>query len=301
MHHARLTLLTLLAPAAFIVACGSSSSSTGTGGGGSDTTSTSGSTSSSSSSSGTGGASTTSSSSSSSTGAGGSGGGSTGNYACIGSVVWKTPSTPTISVPLQLADVQTNAGVSGADVKACGKADATCASPLTTGKSDTMGNLTLTLDAGTTGFDGYFDIKQSSYVPTLLYFGHPLFDDTAELGPLVSTASFGLLGTLLGVQPDPARGHMTLLALDCDGHTADGVTFAVSAGDAKTKTFYVEGSLPSSTATETDGSGGAIVVNVPAGMVTITATIASSKKQIGKADVLVRAGSITAKGVEPTP
>jgi len=54
--------------------------------------------------------------------------------------------------------------------------------------------------------------------------------------------------------------------------------------------WYLKNSLPSTTATETDsvGSGGA--VNVPAGAVTVTATLVATKRTIGAISAVITAG-----------
>ena len=69
----------------------------------------------------------------------------------------------------------------------------------------------------------------------------------------------------------------------------------------KTARYYFEDGLPSivSTATSETGLGG--FVNVPAGVVSVKARLASTGRVIGSRKVIVRAGTLTGFYFPPTP
>ena len=82
----------------------------------------------------------------------------------------------------------------------------------------------------------------------------------------------------------------------CGSHwyvTVPGVKFTVGQPASNEKVVYLETNLPSSSATETDNAGSAIVFNVPPGTVSITATIGATGETIRTVSALARTGWAT--------
>ena len=88
--------------------------------------------------------------------------------------------------------------------------------------------------------------------------------------------------------------------MDCEGLPAQGVSLKLDTVSPDTVPYYMNGSLPSSTMSETGAEGEAGFINVPPGFVTITST----KSGVGKVSaltVLVREGYITFVPLSPSP
>jgi hypothetical protein len=146
-------------------------------------------------------------------------------------------------------------------------------------------------------FAGMFEVQRSDLIPMNYYPGQMLAGEAAQVGSvsMMNGQSASLIGQELGVPldlgPDSGSGMIFLGVYDCNDHRAAGVTFGISNGGAKTIVFYLQNGFPSTTASTTDSKlGGGGVVNVPAGTSTLTATL--NGRNIGTANVVVRAGTI---------
>jgi hypothetical protein len=273
-------------------------------GGGSTGSTTTGSTTTTSTTTGTGGA----GGSTTTTGTGGSGTGGaapTGDWSCVGKVAWPAPETPTAKVNLSFKKLVGNGALAGLSVKVCGKADAMCSAPLAMGMTDAMGAIELSIDTSPTGFDGYLDVSGESVVPSLIYYLPPIIADIAPGSlevPLVTKDSLPLItGLAGGITLDPARGQLLALAYDCAEANAEGVKIAVSSADAGTTQAYLQGQALSTSATQTDESGGSVLFNLPAGPADVSVTLAGEGTLTAKSGVIVRAGAFTYATMPPTP
>lgn len=229
------------------------------------------------------------------------------NFACLGSVVWPAPTTPSYALELTLTELQSGAKIAGATVKVCKLDDAACAAPLSETTSDAEGVANVTAPSAKEGVAAYFEVSGASIMTTLF---HVRYQDpatslaTGKLAPIVvGKSTFEGLTALAGVTPDASRGHVTFLAMDCAQFTAPGVSASVAAADASSTTAYIQpDGLPSTSATTTSTTGFAAVVNVPPGATTVRGTVAATKRDLGApAPVVVRAGAITSINLVPSP
>jgi hypothetical protein len=189
-----------------------------------------------------------------------------------------------------------------ATIAACGPTDINCATPSTSGTTDATGHVTLTLPTAGAGFVGYFQLSDPSLTPTLLYISNPpIVDDGATEAPFVfTTQDFTALASQTSVTIDAARGAVFVMASDCAGATAQGVSFTVSNADTSSKTFYVLKGTATTSATSTDPLGVGGVLNVPvSGGVTVRATVMATGATVGSAQVMVRAGTVTVVKLGP--
>jgi len=188
--------------------------------------------------------------------------------------------------------------VSGIALEGCDTLDPSCSEALTPVEvSDDAGQATLTVPGS---FNGFFEFTGTGYLPSKLYTGQLLADASAFAPPvaIIGTEQVALLASAVGVpmelNPEAGVGHAFFQVYDCFDRHAAGVAFtlAIDAGP-QTVQWYLKNSLPSTTATETDsvGSGGA--VNVPAGAVTVTATLVATKRTIGAISAVITAGGTT--------
>jgi hypothetical protein len=97
------------------------------------------------------------------------------------------------------------------------------------------------------------------------------------------------------------RGHVLLIAYDCLRRPAQGVRLVSSDADQQSSSFYVLKRIPSLTATETDSSGRAGFINLPAGSVSLASEIAANGRRIAAVSILVRPGAITYLSLVPSP
>jgi hypothetical protein len=231
-------------------------------------------------------------------------GGPTLDWSCVGSVVVPTPTETSVEFTGTAIDYMTSAPLSGATVKVCEATDLACATPLDTATTDAAGQATVTVPFGTTGFAGYFDVQQTGYLPMLRWIYPPMTAlpvVDARVVLVMDTATVGMLAAVLGATADPARGHLVVSALDCANARAAGVEAEVDTADGSTTSFYIAGSLPSATATETDGTGTAGWLNLPTGPAVITLRRADTGATVAQATVGIRAGAASAIVLSPTP
>ncbi len=226
------------------------------------------------------------------------------NWSCIGNVSWPQSTTPgaPIDYKTKFLGYSLAGPIAGLTVRACNKASGDCAGAVPTGTTGSDGFVTLHL--GSNAFDGYLFLTGSGVYPALVYrqphvvqsVNEDEFFFRAETVP--SAADVSTLLQLIGATVDSARAVLILSMLDCDGYTAPGVTFASSAADGSTVGFYTASGVPAtaSVVTDVDGSGG--FVNVPPGLVTVTASVASIGV-VGRATVWARPGSQTLADLVP--
>lgn len=188
----------------------------------------------------------------------------------------------------------------GLAIGVCPPLDFECKQPSDTGTTAPDGRATVNLPMTTTGFDGYLQISNPNAMPGVLAFARrPV--EASQLGVRWPTAgAFNAMSLIVGVAPDPSRGHIGGNARDCAFMNAAGVTFSVNTLDADTTPFYFQGSTPDKTATQTDSAtaiGG--FANLPPGLAEVEYHLAKTGQKIGKVTVQVRAGHLTFLQFEP--
>jgi hypothetical protein len=88
---------------------------------------------------------------------------------------------------------------------------------------------------------------------------------------LFSTGTVQLLGSLVGMTADPTKAQLGLIAFSSATENLAGATFTVTPmGGAGP--YYIANGVPSTTATATDSSGTAFIINAPPGTYEVSAT-----------------------------
>jgi len=237
-------------------------------------------------------------------------------WACLDApFVWPKPQVlGTITFALTVVDLQTERPFANATVKACAKLDTMCLSPIKESTTDAEGLVSLTVPAGSVGFDGYVEItggnNGTSPIYSAMWYPVPPIISDGWRGRLqfISAEDLPLFAIFTGVDIDPTRGHFAANATDCNFSAAGDVSFVADAQennpeDKTIKRFYFVGGVPSISATRTDPTTSiAGFVNLPARAALITATsIQAGNKQVGQLQFNIRAGWFTTSTFPPVP
>ncbi|MCC6647809.1 MAG: hypothetical protein IT374_19860 [Polyangiaceae bacterium] len=225
--------------------------------------------------------------------------------ACNGHVAWPRvlPGTTSVHVVLAVSGAANNKPVPGAEVRACGKVDVGCASPLAPpATTDARGvaefDLSVTEVVG--GFNGLFKITAAGYTPTLGFYNPPVASSmTLPPMPILRDIEFAAATAALGVSADPKRGHLIAILQDCELSYVSGATITISSADAGSTVGYFQAGFPTKDATATDGAGIAGGFNLPTGLVTVNAAL--DGKPIGSGQAFIEAQTITQVAVVPSP
>jgi hypothetical protein len=211
-----------------------------------------------------------------------------------------------VEVRLPAVDLVDQTELSALPAKLCRKLDLSCDAPVRELVSDEDGVFSLTLDAA---FDGYLQLEGPTVVPTL-YFFSPALNVVGRL-PTLTLMKPAMLESLMAEMDatlSTERGVAILTAQNCMGSFSAGVAYDTADADPETIEFYATDGLPSLRATRTDTSGFGGFLNLPAGPVSVTGTLAESSLPLASVSVLIRSGFITyghivpgASPVSPTP
>jgi hypothetical protein len=190
----------------------------------------------------------------------------------------------------------------GVTVAACSPLDSVCSSP-TAGPvpSDDAGVARLVVPGS---FGGFYSLTRSDSVPSLLYPGR-LVEGESNVGlptSLVSRSSYTALQQTLGIasnlDTDAGPGLVAVTQYDCNEVRAAGAVFAATPVAART--LYGANGLPSTSATQTSSDGSGLLIDVPAGSVSIASSLAGPNgRPLVDVNVLVRSGSITLVKLRP--
>jgi len=189
--------------------------------------------------------------------------------------------------------------ISMVHIVACAKLDLTCANPVADATTDRAGQLKITVPAT---FAGYLQQTERTDYANAMYFLPTAFPEDGVLEPfplLTAGAIIDALATSLGAQTDPTRGHLMLIAEDCDGMALPGVTFMTPQADDKTVQFYVRDLLPSTSAKSTAEIGNGGYLNFPAGTAVINVDRVEGMLHLTTVTVVVRAGFISVAYMRP--
>jgi hypothetical protein len=231
------------------------------------------------------------------------------NWVCAGRVSWPEPKGTALSVSAVVADALTSVATAGADVKLCALDDQGCLQPLDEETTDSNGSVLLHYSLTNTiqgGLDGYLQLTSSSITPSLFFWGFPLSEPAATFGLKVSTLGSTVLApflSALGESPVSGHGLVFVGALDCSHNPAVGAHVTIVSGsDANTKIFYGAsgGAAFTASASGTDSSGVALLVNVPVGPVQIAVATASGQV-VSQESFLVDDGAAEEVVALPTP
>lgn len=200
---------------------------------------------------------------------------------------------PNIKLTYRFIDYPSLGRVPNLSVRACGKLDPTCASPLVP-EGLTNGPGEVTLDLQQNSFDGYAQVKGASYGTTLIYLPR-LTKDFAGLFGLPSEAAFGFLAASVlpdAGAPQPELGNLVVSVIDCSGGAAAGVKLTIEPSEGSTP-FYFQAGTPSTDAQMTDddanvgGYGGFLNVKANA-PIKVHATVAENGRKFDERIVVAR-------------
>jgi len=207
--------------------------------------------------------------------------------------------TRTIDVPV--IDALSLAAMANVRIVACDKRDLTCERPVTSAATGRDGHLHMTLP---TNFAGYLQqTQEAGYMPALYFLPLSIPDDGVLDGfPLLrSGLAFDGLAASVGSRVDRTRGHMMLIAEDCQRKPLGGVKFTSPQQDATSVVYYVQDNLPSVSAMATFDAGQGGFLNFPTGIASLTMTHVKAGLVLNSVSLLVRAGFITVAFMPPQP
>jgi hypothetical protein len=191
----------------------------------------------------------------------------------------------------------------GTAVKACGKLDLPCSAPFDQSTTDEAGLVTLTVQGGLAGFDGYLDVTGgkidgtgAASFPALLYaLPFVISDGWRGRSQLLSDEEFPQLAAATGTTLDPRRGHFAANAADCSFSGAAGVSFVADSADRTTQSFYLVNGVPvvgAATATDASAIGG--FLNLPARLTLVKAFAGTAGgRSMGSVTFIIRPGTVT--------
>jgi hypothetical protein len=168
---------------------------------------------------------------------------------------------------------------------------------------DMNGKVTLTVIQG---FDGFVRISgiNMSIMDSRVFVGLPLFKPpTVQEVRLLRPGEYQLLVAYAKQMVDPTRGTAIVLAEDCSGTAAGGMSFASPNADMKSQLFYLINQTPTPppAATTTDATGFGGFLNLPVGTTVVQAIRASDMMLIGQSSFDILANTLSYVLVAPTP
>jgi len=147
------------------------------------------------------------------------------------------------------------------EVLACKRLDTTCKSPLAGPVMAPNGDL-IELEVPT-GFQGFLQLKNRDAVPSMVFLGQKVQQDTRFWDLTIPTPSdVTLLGLGTGTKVDTTLGALIMIARDCDRNPLSGAVASNSTGGTG---YYFAAMLPDKTLMATTEEGAAGFVNVPLG------------------------------------
>jgi len=213
-------------------------------------------------------------------------------FECIGQALPTTaPASINVSGTVN-ANVLSPAPVPGAYVYAFRTGDTTHLAGDTT---DTPGRYSVDFTTGGTPVDGYLAVSDSGHhLDTYAYPAVPLAGNLTDNVLMVSSTEVTLIGPVLGVTQDPAKGLMVVVVENCAGQQIQGATVTTTpAGTVR----YNGPAGPDQAASSTAADGVAYVFNVTAGSVVVHAN--ASGHALRQHTVNARANAFTLTAIQP--
>jgi hypothetical protein len=143
--------------------------------------------------------------------------------------------------------------------------------------------------------NGFLQVTKSGYLPTYAYPARPIAANDTINVLAITSAEFGVLGTLVGEIHQAGNGFIGVVVRDCSGTPLAGATVQTSPAADTVK--YNAAGAPSAAATSTAADGVAYVFNVAAGNVTVMAT--ANGHTLRQHVVNARANVITLTEIQP--
>jgi hypothetical protein len=204
---------------------------------------------------------------------------------------------------LRVQDILTQQPMAGVQVQLCRRSDVNCDAPqVAPAMSDERGVARFEIESEdpVQGFTGFARFTREDIMPGLYFFNPPL-EGASEVPPiqLLRLAVVGALMQQVGASLDFDRGLVLLSTFDCRDEPAAGVTLTTDDPTEFSELFYSVDGLPQATATATDDSGYAGLINVPPGKLTVTGRLKLDRRVVGMINLIVRPGSITYSRMVP--
>jgi hypothetical protein len=239
------------------------------------------------------------------------------NWTCVGRVSWPNATLAATTLRANLFAFTTGQPVADAGVTFCRFSDPMCNPPVATAQSDPSGLVVLNVPAqhvlSALQPDSFAQITSPTTATGLYFMGYPVTEPVAPLGAgnlfllaLPPNADAGN-NPFAPYPVDPMRGELGFGVFDCNNNpSVPGVQVAIDPidpSDTLVHEYYLqETSALSFTATATSaGLSAGGFINVPPGIVNLTATPLGLNKPSSRARVLVRAGTFTQAFLFPTP
>jgi hypothetical protein len=176
----------------------------------------------------------------------------------------------------------------GAAVVACTTLDIACSTPIASATSNDAGIALITVPSS---FSGYYQLTAAGFTSAIASRTPQLGDESVQQG-MADLALIAAGGGLAGVTIKPNLATAIVSVLDCNEAPASNMLIQVDGPTAGEQLVYLADSLPSASATETDSTGSAIIYNVPAGTLRLTASFAD-QQPLRSISTLARVGWVT--------
>ena len=177
-------------------------------------------------------------------------------------------------------------------VKACGPLDPDCTGPVAGPIEVPFPDGAMVADATVdvpVGFQGSLQLISPDALPAQEFLGRPIVQDTQGYDliiPAPLTVKFLLMATSQAYNPD--QGIFVITTRDCSRQPLGGVVVTNSEGGT---TFYFQMQSPQRSLMATTSEGAAGFVNVPAGLVSVAATL--NGRQMTGTSAISRGGWVT--------
>lgn len=168
--------------------------------------------------------------------------------------------------------------------------------PIATATVDAAGMYSLTVETGGVAVDGYIKATLADYVDLYLYPPKPLTADFAGASlNIVNETTLNLLHGICKPNQDTAKGTIAFIVADSANAPLAGAKVLSTPGAAN-DCYNGTNGLPEEAAVMTVADGIAYLINVPAGEVTVSASVGGTT--FGAHKVNARAGAFTTTVVQ---
>lgn len=209
---------------------------------------------------------------------------------------------PAYQLTMHLTDaIDSTKMLPGVTARLCRKLDVMCDNPVgPTAVADDAGKITMQVEKG---FDGYVQLTDAKIAPSM-YFLTPPTSGNLDLPSVPLASPFVAASIVLQAGGTTwardTSGIVLLTAFDCLGTAAANINFSIGgAPDPNTFIFYLVNALPTTAVSVTDDTGYGGLVNVPAGVATVSALLGPGGRKVSKISVLVRPGYVSYSSVTP--
>lgn len=255
----------------------------------------------------------------------------TGPWRCLGQFdEFPSAEVTTATVEVQVCNFMSSncsEAVTGLSVRVCNKVDPTCTNPIEDGLTDEDGTISFDIDTNVAGFSGYIEVMPPmmpciegfcadgctvgslepqcqipSFAPALQFFNPPVVADYEQpmILPLFPTEALPSVIEAAGATSDPTKGNLFIVAFNCDGERAAGVTYTITENPGGISQLYMKDGAVTNTVLETDASGVGGFINVPAGFAEVEA-FNEDQDLVGSVGLVARGGFMTYSPLVPSP